>query len=134
MILFNAISLYSAVCISWYGVSIMMYNMSLLYMNLKELCFTFHSYSGERYRAMMALLFGSGCPIQIHILSPFMLMISLFCCSNDIPHDFECTLEIYCHKSHEDLAIANTPKKINKKMTDLSESFGRIVGKDSQDL
>ena len=37
MILFNAISLYSAVCISWYGVSIMMYNMSLLYLNLKEL-------------------------------------------------------------------------------------------------
>ena len=37
MILFNAISLYSAVYISWYGVSTMMYYMSLLYLNLKEL-------------------------------------------------------------------------------------------------
>ena len=40
MILFNAISLYSAVCITWYGVSIMIYNMSLLYLNLKDYCLT----------------------------------------------------------------------------------------------
>ena len=36
MILFIAIFLYSAVCISWYGVSTMMYYMSLLYLNLKK--------------------------------------------------------------------------------------------------
>ena len=57
MILFNAISLYSAVYISWYGVSTMMYYMSLLYLNLKELLPYFPHYSGERYRAIMALLF-----------------------------------------------------------------------------
>lgn len=48
---------------------------------------------------------------------------------NDVPHDFECTVEIYCHKLHEDLTMASTPKKLKKKMTDLSESVGRSVGK-----
>ncbi|XP_060589437.1 rhotekin-like isoform X3 [Ruditapes philippinarum] len=48
---------------------------------------------------------------------------------DNIPHDFECVLEIYCHKLHEDLTMASTPKKLKKKVTDLSESVGRSVGK-----
>ncbi|XP_052250591.1 rhotekin-like isoform X2 [Dreissena polymorpha] len=48
---------------------------------------------------------------------------------DDIPHDFECTIEIYCHKLHEDLTIASTPKKLKKKVVNLSESVGRSVGK-----
>lgn len=49
--------------------------------------------------------------------------------SDNIPHDFECILEIYCHKLHEDLTMASTPKKLKKKVTDLSGSVGRSVGK-----
>ncbi|XP_064601778.1 rhotekin-2-like isoform X2 [Liolophura sinensis] len=48
---------------------------------------------------------------------------------NNISHDFECKLEIYCHKLHEDLTIASTSKKLRKKMNDLSGSVGRSVGK-----
>ncbi|XP_041370423.1 rhotekin-2-like isoform X4 [Gigantopelta aegis] len=48
---------------------------------------------------------------------------------NNIGHDFECKVEIYCHKLHEDLSIANTPKKLRKKINDLSGSVGRSVGK-----
>ncbi|KAL3864500.1 hypothetical protein ACJMK2_006175 [Sinanodonta woodiana] len=48
---------------------------------------------------------------------------------DNVPHDFECSIEIYCHKLHEDLTIASTPKKIKKRFNDLSESVGRSVGK-----
>lgn len=47
----------------------------------------------------------------------------------DIPHDFDLKLEVYCHKMHEELSVANTPKKIRKKITDISGSVGRSVGK-----
>lgn len=47
----------------------------------------------------------------------------------NVPHDFECKVEIYCHKLHEDLTIASTPKKLKKKINDLSGSVGRSVGK-----
>lgn len=47
----------------------------------------------------------------------------------NIPHDFECKLEIYCHKLYDDLTIASTPKKIKKKFNDLSSSVGRSVGR-----
>ncbi|XP_025093561.1 rhotekin-2-like isoform X7 [Pomacea canaliculata] len=47
----------------------------------------------------------------------------------DVPHDFELKFEVYCHKLHEELSVANTPKKIRKKITDLSGSVGRSVGK-----
>ncbi|XP_076472015.1 rhotekin-like isoform X2 [Babylonia areolata] len=47
----------------------------------------------------------------------------------NIPHDFELKLEVYCHKLHEELSMANTPKKIRKKITDISGSVGRSVGK-----
>lgn len=47
----------------------------------------------------------------------------------NVPHDFECKLEVYCHKLHEDLTIASTPKKLRKKINDLSGSVGRSVGK-----
>lgn len=49
--------------------------------------------------------------------------------SENVPHDFECKVEIYCHKLHEDLTIASTPKKLKKKINDLSGSVGRSVGK-----
>ncbi|ESO86562.1 hypothetical protein LOTGIDRAFT_167083 [Lottia gigantea] len=48
---------------------------------------------------------------------------------NNIPHDFDCKVEVYCHKLHEDLSMANTPKKLRKKINDLSGSVGRSVGK-----
>ncbi|XP_071091097.1 rhotekin-2-like isoform X4 [Haliotis cracherodii] len=48
---------------------------------------------------------------------------------NNIPHDFECKVEVYCHKLHDDLSIANTPKKLRKKINDISGSVGRSVGK-----
>lgn len=48
---------------------------------------------------------------------------------NNVPHDFECKFEVYCHKLHEDLTIASTPKKLRKKINDLSGSVGRSVGK-----
>ncbi|XP_013403692.1 rhotekin [Lingula anatina] len=47
----------------------------------------------------------------------------------NIPHDFECRAEIYCHKLWDDLTIASTPKKIKKKIHDVSSSMGRSVGK-----
>ncbi|CAG2202115.1 unnamed protein product [Mytilus edulis] len=47
----------------------------------------------------------------------------------NVPHDFECKVEIFCHKLHEDLTIASTPKKLKKKINDLSGSVGRSVGK-----
>lgn len=59
--------------------------------------------------------------IRVHCL------ISLF--SNNVPHDFTCRFEVYCHKLHEDLTIASTPKKLRKKINDLSGSVGRSVGK-----
>lgn len=52
---------------------------------------------------------------------------SLF--SNNVPHDFTAKFEVYCHKLHEDLTIASTPKKLRKKINDLSGSVGRSVGK-----
>lgn len=52
-----------------------------------------------------------------------------FLSSENVPHDFECKVEIYCHKLHEDLTIASTPKKLKKKINDLSGSVGRSVGK-----
>ncbi|XP_048747255.1 rhotekin-like isoform X2 [Ostrea edulis] len=48
---------------------------------------------------------------------------------NNVPHDFTCRFEVYCHKLHEDLTIASTPKKLRKKINDLSGSVGRSVGK-----
>ncbi|KAL8623386.1 hypothetical protein ACOMHN_060256 [Nucella lapillus] len=48
---------------------------------------------------------------------------------HDVAHDFETKVEVYCHKMHEDLCVANTPKKIRKKITDISGSVGRTVGK-----
>lgn len=47
----------------------------------------------------------------------------------NVPNDYKCTLEVYCHKLHEDLTIASTPKKIRKKINDFSGSVGRNVGK-----
>ncbi|KAL5022591.1 hypothetical protein ScPMuIL_001746 [Solemya velum] len=48
---------------------------------------------------------------------------------NSVPHDFDCKFEVYSHKLHEDLTMASTPKKIRKKINDLSGSVGRSVGK-----
>ncbi|XP_060064533.1 rhotekin-like isoform X1 [Ylistrum balloti] len=48
---------------------------------------------------------------------------------DNVPHNFECKLEVYCHKLHEDLTIASTPKKLRKKINDISGSVGRSVGK-----
>ncbi|XP_059175381.1 rhotekin-like isoform X3 [Physella acuta] len=48
---------------------------------------------------------------------------------DDVPHDFEMKFEVYCHKLHEELSVANTPKKLRKKINDLSGSVGRSVGK-----
>ena len=56
MIFFNAISLYSVVYISWYGVSTMMYYMSMLYLNLKELLPYFPQLIRWAIEAIMALL------------------------------------------------------------------------------
>ncbi len=53
----------------------------------------------------------------------------LFLCSNDVDPNFECKLEIYCHKQLDDFTIASTPKKLKKRMNELSNSFGRSVGK-----
>ncbi|XP_076461121.1 rhotekin-like isoform X2 [Babylonia areolata] len=47
----------------------------------------------------------------------------------DVTHDFAVRVEVYCHKQHEELCVANTPKKIRKKITDISGSVGRSVGK-----
>ncbi|XP_012940083.1 rhotekin [Aplysia californica] len=47
----------------------------------------------------------------------------------DVPHDFEMKLEVYCHKLHEEFSVANTPKKLKKKINDISGSVGRSVGK-----
>ncbi|WAR20895.1 RTKN-like protein [Mya arenaria] len=44
---------------------------------------------------------------------------------DNIPHDFECVIEIYCHKLHEDLTMASTPRKLKKKVAGISESVGR---------
>ena len=56
--------------------------------------------------------------------------MTMSCISSDnISHDFECVIEIYCHKMHEDLTIASTPKKMKKKFAGISESVGRSVGK-----
>lgn len=52
-----------------------------------------------------------------------------FLFSNNVPHDFTAKFEVYCHKLHEDLTIASTPKKLRKKINDLSGSVGRSVGK-----
>lgn len=49
--------------------------------------------------------------------------------SQEVPHDFELKFEVYCHKLHEEFSAANTPKKIRKKITDISGSVGRSVGK-----
>ena len=70
------------------------------------------------------------CTNTVLIFSPF-FSLSFFAClhSQDIPHDFELKLEVYCHKHHEELSVANTPKKIRKKITDISGSVGRSVGK-----
>ena len=56
-----------------------------------------------------------------------MYVICIF--SNDIGPDFECKLEVYCHKQLDDFTIASTPKKLKKRMNDLSNSIGRTVGK-----
>lgn len=62
-----------------------------------------------------------------HATVVYCLQFSLF--SNNVPHDFTCKFEVYCHKLHEDLTIASTPKKLRKKINDLSGSVGRSVGK-----
>ncbi|XP_055875360.1 rhotekin-like isoform X2 [Biomphalaria glabrata] len=48
---------------------------------------------------------------------------------DDVPHDFEMKLEVYCHKLHEEFSVASTPKKLRKKINDISGSVGRSVGK-----
>uniref|UniRef100_A0A0B7AYF4 PH domain-containing protein n=1 Tax=Arion vulgaris TaxID=1028688 RepID=A0A0B7AYF4_9EUPU len=48
---------------------------------------------------------------------------------DDVPHDFDMKLEVYCHKLHEEFSVANTPKKLRKKINDISGSVGRSVGK-----
>ena len=50
-------------------------------------------------------------------------------CSDEIPHDFDMKLEVYCHKLHEEFSVSNTPKKLRKKINDISGSVGRSVGK-----
>ncbi|CAH1783170.1 unnamed protein product, partial [Owenia fusiformis] len=47
----------------------------------------------------------------------------------NIGHDFECKLEVYCHKVYDDLTIASTPKKIKKKLNNLSNTVGKSVGR-----
>ncbi len=49
--------------------------------------------------------------------------------SNDVAPGFECKVEVYCHKQLDDFTIASTPKKLKKRMNDLSSSIGRSVGK-----
>ncbi len=51
------------------------------------------------------------------------------CFSNDVAPGFECKVEVYCHKQLDDFTIASTPKKLKKRMNDLSSSIGRSVGK-----
>ena len=53
--------------------------------------------------------------------------VSVF--SNDVGPDFECVIEVYSHKLHDDLSIASTPKKIKKKINEISSNMGRSVGK-----
>ncbi|BFZ02307.1 hypothetical protein BsWGS_05345 [Bradybaena similaris] len=48
---------------------------------------------------------------------------------DNVTHDFEMKLEVYCHKQHEDSSVAHTPKKLRKKINDISGSVGRNVGK-----
>ncbi|GFR96816.1 rhotekin [Elysia marginata] len=48
---------------------------------------------------------------------------------DEIPHDFDMKLEVYCHKLHEEFSVSNTPKKLRKKINDISGSVGRSVGK-----
>ncbi len=49
--------------------------------------------------------------------------------SNDVDPNFDCKLEVYCHKQLDDFTIASTPKKLKKRMNELSTSIGRSVGK-----
>ena len=64
------------------------------------------------------------------VISNLLLMqMNFYHFSNNVPHDFTCKFEVYCHKLHEDLTIASTPKKLRKKINDLSGSVGRSVGK-----
>ena len=69
------------------------------------------------------------CITWIPTLDMLVLFFIPYLHSQDIPHDFELKLEVYCHKHHEELSVANTPKKIRKKITDISGSVGRSVGK-----
>ncbi|XP_074640319.1 rhotekin-like [Tubulanus polymorphus] len=48
---------------------------------------------------------------------------------NEIGFDFQCILEVYCHKVHDDLTIASTPKKLKKKLNEFSNSLGQNVGR-----
>lgn len=59
----------------------------------------------------------------------FLFRTFTFFFSDDVPHDFEMKLEVYCHKLHDEFYVANTPKKLRKKINDLSGSVGRSVGK-----
>ena len=49
--------------------------------------------------------------------------------SDNVPHNFTCTMEVYSHQLLEDVSIASTPKKIKKKINELSSSVGRTVGR-----
>ena len=49
--------------------------------------------------------------------------------SGEVDPDFECTLEVYCHRQCEDFTIASTPRRIKKKFNEISDSIGRSMGK-----
>lgn len=46
-------------------------------------------------------------------------------CSENIPHDYECRLEIYAYEHHEDLTIASAQVKLKKRISDISNTVGR---------
>ena len=43
--------------------------------------------------------------------------------------EFELKVEVYSHRLCDDLSIASTPKKIKKKINEISSSVGRSVGR-----
>ena len=63
--------------------------------------------------------------IIIIVLCSFMYCL----CSDDVPAEFICHIDVYCHKLHDDLTMASTPKKIKKKFNELGTSVGRSVGR-----
>lgn len=59
------------------------------------------------------------------IMSLVDLLNDWFACSENVPHDFDCHLEIYAYEHHEDLTIASTQVKLKKRISDISNTVGR---------